>query len=61
MRRQLQGLGLILFGLLLAALEAIGGVWFPIIDTPPLDYLALISGILGVVLLFLPPSEGADA
>ena len=61
MSRQLPGLGLILFWLLLAALEALGGVWFPILDTPPLDYLALISGVLGVVLLFLPPAEGKDA
>jgi hypothetical protein len=53
-KNQVRGIALILFGILLCLSELFdGGPWIPIIDTPPYNLLGIISGIIGVILVFV--------
>lgn len=56
MRRQLQGVALILLGILLALLDVAGGLWIPNLGTCDIGWglLGLILGIAGVIAAFLP-------
>ncbi len=56
MRRPLQGVALILFGILLVLLDVAGGLWIPHLDTLDIGWglLGLILGIAGVIVVFLP-------
>ena len=56
MKRQLQGIALILLGILLVLLDAAGGLWIPNIGTFDIGWglSGLILGIAGVIVAFLP-------
>ena len=51
MKKQLLAFGLLLFGILLNLVEANGGIWLPIIDSPPLHVIGLLTGIVGIGIL----------
>ena len=51
MKKELLGIALILFGILLVLLEAVEALWIPIIDDIPFDIMGLISGIWGVCII----------
>ncbi len=59
MRKQLQGIGLILFGMLLVTISAVNKNWVPMMSwgisgafSFILIWLGLIVGIIGLVFLF---------
>lgn len=56
MKRQLQGIALILLGILLALLDVSGGLWLPNIGTFDIGWglFGLILGIAGAAAAFLP-------
>ena len=56
MKRQLQGIALLLRGILLALLDAADGLWIPNVGTIDIGWgaLGLILGIAGVITAFLP-------
>lgn len=58
MKKQLQGIALILFGILLM-LAAVVSPWIPIIDdiTYPAFFLGLAAGIAGLIFCFQKPKE----
>ena len=51
MKKELLGIALILFGILLVLLEAVEGLWIPIINDIPFDIMGLFSGIWGVCII----------
>lgn len=54
MKKQLQGIALILFGILLAVF-ALFDPWLPIIDSSIADfanYASVVMGIIGLILVF---------
>ncbi len=57
MKKQLDGIAFILFGLLLIALDNAGGIWIPIIDALPWKVLGLISGAIGMLFVLIPPKK----
>ena len=56
MKRPLQGVALILLGILLALLDVSGGLWIPNVGTLDIGWglFGLIFGIAGVIVTFLP-------
>lgn len=51
MKKQLLGISIILFGILLGVIEAAGGFWIPIIEYLPWDILGLFAGIIGLIIV----------
>lgn len=51
MKKQLLGIAIILFGILLCVIGANNGFWIPIVDTLPWNELGLIIGIIGLVIV----------
>lgn len=60
MKKQLQGIGFILFGILLCAAKlALEGYRWPFLDfLPPAGLLGLCCGMIGLALLFGSGKEG---
>ena len=56
MKRQLQGIALILLGILLALLAVAGGLWIPNMGYVDIAWglFGLLFGIAGTVIAFLP-------
>lgn len=56
MKRQLQGIALVLLGILLVLLDVTGGLWIPNVGTLDIGWglFGLILGIAGVIAAFLP-------
>lgn len=51
MQRDILGMALILFGILLNLVEINGGIWLPIIGPLPLGAIGFLIGFLGIVLV----------
>lgn len=51
MQRDILGMALILFGILLNLVEINGGIWLPIIGMLPLGEIGFLIGLLGIVLV----------
>lgn len=51
MKKQLLGIAIILFGILLCVIGADNGFWIPIVDSLPWNELGFITGTIGLVIV----------
>lgn len=51
MKKQLLGMAIILFGILLCLIGVNNGFWIPIVDTLPWNELGLIIGTIGLAIV----------
>ena len=57
MRKQMVGIALILFGILLTIPNRIFDLWIPIIDTIPWGLFGFILGVLGLIYVIMNAKE----
>ena len=51
MKKQLLGMSIILYGILLCVIGVNDGFWIPVVDTLPWDELGLIIGTIGLAIV----------